>query len=446
MSINGCQVSVAAGRLSLTIHIRQSLTTDDLQKEGKVKTIQFISILFLILGMSVLISRSTAHAEENPDVSSLVKGNTQFAFDLYGELKEKKGNLFFSPYSISTALAMTFAGARGNTEKQMADTLHFTALGQERVHPAYASLETHLNGIQKRGGIRLNVANALWPHKDAKFVPKFLDRIKTNYHLSIKEDHILDYEKNTKGARKTINQWVEKETNQKITELIKPGILDTLTRLVLTNAIYFKGDWASQFDNRLTKDAPFTLSSGKTVETPMMYQKGKFWHGEADGLQVLELPYVGDDLSMIILLPEKKDGLSDLQERLTLENTEKWLENLQNREVEVFLPTFKLTSQFRLDESLASMGMPDAFHEKKADFSGMDGQKDGLFIAAVLHKAYVDVNEEGTEAAAATAVVMQTRGMVMRTIFRADHPFLFLIRDKNSQTILFFGRVENPKL
>ena len=246
---------------------------------------------------------------------------------------------------------------------------------------------------------------------------------------------------NAEAACHTINTWVEERTESKIKDLIPSRILDGLTRLVLVNAIYFKGNWASQFDQSLTNDVPFWVTSDKQVQVPMMTQKHEFRYGEGNGLQILELPYAGDDFSMIVLLPREIGGLVKLEESLTVENLGRWVRNLWETEVVVFLPRFEITFPFRLDDTLKSMGMVDAF-SGKADFSGMD--KEPLFISAVLHKAFVAVNEEGTEAAAATAVIMARGSPSLPPIFRADHPFVFLIRENSTGSILFLGRVVNP--
>jgi len=235
---------------------------------------------------------------------------------------------------------------------------------------------------------------------------------------------------------------VERKTNDKIKDLIKPGVLDALTRLVLTNAIYFKGDWAIQFDRGKTKDAPFMISADKKVNVPMMYLKENFKYWADKDLQVIELPYKGEHLSMIVLLPREVDSLSELEKKLTLENLNSWLQKLRKQEMMVYLPKFKMTSGFELAEILAAMGMPAAFFG--ADFSGMNGRKD-LSISNVIHKAFVEVNEEGTEAAAATAVIMERVAMSIEPVFRADHPFVFIIKDNRSGSILFMGRVSNPK-
>ncbi|MCK5647223.1 MAG: serpin family protein [Anaerolineales bacterium] len=371
------------------------------------------------------------------DVEVIVGGNTAFAFDLYRKLREDEGNLFFSPHSISTALAMTYAGARGNTESQMAQTLHFS-LDQEQLHPAFASLESRLKAVQERGNIKLAVAHSLWPQIDYAFLEGFISLVKENYGVLISP---VNYAQ-TEAARKKINTWVEKKTEDKIKDLIPPGLIDALTTLVLVNAIYFKGNWARQFDPSLTKGATFWMRPAEGIEVPMMTQQQDFRYAESESVQVLELPYVGGDLSMFVVLPRKVDGLAELENALTAENLEKWTSDLWEREVFVALPVFKMSGKIMLGGTLASMGMTDAFGSN-ADFSGMDGSK-SLFISEVIHQAFIDVNEEGTEAAAATAVVMARSIPPPVPTFRADHPFVFLIRDNNTASILFLGRVVNP--
>ena len=376
---------------------------------------------------------------ENGDssVETVVRGNTEFALALYHKLRTTEGNLFFSPYSISTALAMTYAGARGNTAAQMAQALHFP-LDQEQLHPAFASLEARLGDIGGKGHIQLRVANALWPQEGYVLLDAFLALTKRYYGVRVTA---VDYGE-AETARRTINAWVEEKTEDKIQDIIPSGLLDELTRLVLVNAIYFKGDWASQFDQSLTNDAPFWVTPDEQIQAPMMSQVHGFRYGEGDGLQVLELAYAGDDLSMVVLLPREIDGLAELEERLTVENLDRWTRRARQREVEVSLPRFEITFPARLSGILMSMGMVDAFGD--ADFSGMDGTK-LLQIAAVLHKAFVAVNEEGTEAAAATAVIMKLKALPSPLpVFRADHPFVFLIRENSTGSILFLGRVANP--
>jgi serpin B len=378
-------------------------------------------------------------AQGTGDVSAVVEGNNQFALDLYAKLRgEKADNLFFSPYSISTALAMTYAGARGQTEKEMAQVLHFQ-VPQDRLPSAFASLMAKLRS--EKEGNQLRIANRLWGQQGYQFLPEFLRVTREEYKAELA---LQDFVTKAEEARKTINAWVEKQTEEKIKDLIPPGVLNQLTRLVLTNAIYFKGKWASQFDKKATGEAPFKLTPTKTASVPMMHRKDKFKYGTVDDAQILELPYVGDELSMLMVLPQAVDGLAELEKRLTPANLGKWLSARRKQEVNVYLPRFTMTSQFQMNEVLKSMGMPSAFAPDAADFSGMDGKRD-LFISAVIHKAYVDVNEEGTEAAAATGVVMGITSVQITPEFRADHPFVFLIRDNRTGAILFVGRVANPK-
>jgi serpin B len=396
---------------------------------------------------------------EKTDTEVIVEGANKFAFELYAQLRAKEeGNLFFSPYSISTALAMTCAGARGQTEAQMARVLNFPTVPSDdpneglsksteqiwdrmRVHSAFGEIIKDLNARGEKGDYQLAIANALWGQKGYGFLIEFLELIKNNYGGQFNE---VDFKQATEAARQTINTWVEKQTNGKIKDLISRGVLSNLTRLVLTNAIYFKGNWASQFEEDKTKEAPFTLINGEKIDVAMMNQTGQFKYMETETFQALELPYVDEQLSMIILLPKEIDGLVGLEEMLTGQNLSDWLAQLSKRKVIVSIPKFKMTCQFRLAQVLKSMGMMDAFSLPPADFSGMNGKRD-LFVSAVIHKAYVEVNEEGTEAAAATAVVVGITAVRPEApVFRADHPFLFLIRDNYSGSILFIGRAMNP--
>jgi len=395
------------------------------------------------------------------DVTQVAAGNNRFALQLYQKLQSEGGNLFFSPYSISTALAMVYAGARGETREQMAKVLSLATAGEspspgssaatlppgkpitpEQVAQAFGKIIKDLNARGAGGKYELRTANALWGQKDYKFLPDFVTLVEREYGGKLQQ---VDFVKAAEQARQTINTWVDKQTNGKIKDLIGPGVLDAMTRLVLTNAIYFKGNWINQFEKDRTQDEPFTLANATTVQAPMMNQKARFGYAETDALQTLEMPYAGEELTMVVLLPKKTDGIAELGKDLTADNLVKWLQQIRQREVIVTVPKFKMTSKFSLGQVLQSMGMTDAFSDK-ADFSGMTGNRD-LFLSAVIHQAYVDVNEEGTEAAAATGAVMSVTsiGPGQTPIFRADHPFLFLIRDKKTDSILFLGRVMNPK-
>ena len=286
---------------------------------------------------------NSVKAAIDPNQQIVVAGNNKFALELYGKLENQQGNLFLSPYSISTALAMTSAGARGQTEKQMAETLCFAPMKSEQFHKTFGEIIGQLNTSGKKGGYELVVANALWGQKDYKFLPDFLTLVKTNYDGNLEQ---VDFKTQAEAARKTINAWVESKTKDKIKELIKPGMLDSMTRLVLTNAIYFKGKWASPFKPERTQDSPFVLLGGQKVNVPTMNQTGKFGYMETNDIWVLEMPYVNNDLSMVILLPKKADGIKDLEKGLTSDVIVGWTANLHKREVQVFFPRVKMASEF----------------------------------------------------------------------------------------------------
>jgi len=375
------------------------------------------------------------------DIKSLIADNSAFAVDLYRQLAGGQGNLFFSPYSISTALAMTYAGARENTAAEMAKTMHFS-LDQERLHPAFAELQAGLNKVQEAGDVRLSVANSLWPQEGYSFLPEYLSLVETRYGTRITP---VDFAGSRNAACATINRWVEEKTENKIKDLVQPGALTDPTYLVLVNAIYFKGKWLSEFDPSDTRDGTFYISAKESVQAPLMWQEEVFRYGEAPSLQILELPYRGEELSMLILLPRRIDGLAQLEQDLTPENLEAWRARLRGQMVEIYLPKFRAELTFQLTQTLEAMGMRDAFVFGKANFAGMDGRTDWLFIGGVIHKAYVDVNEQGTEAAAATAVGMMGGAPPRPKEFRADHPFLLLIQDNRTGSLLFLGRVVDPR-
>ena len=404
-----------------------------------VKTAVLIAISLITITSCTAADKILTSGEASREMA-VIKNNNKFALELYGKINDRQGNLFLSPYSISTALAIVYAGAQGQTEKQMADALCFASMNNEQFHKEFGAIIRKLNAEGEKGGFELVVANALWGQRGYNFLPEYLTLVKENYGGNLQQ---VDFTTQTETARKTINDWVDDKTKDKIKELIKPGMLDSMTRLVLTNAIYFKGKWAAQFKPERTQDAPFALLNGNKVNVSMMNQTGQFGYMETNAIQVLEMPYVNNDLSMVILLPKKLDGINELEKDLTNDNLAGWIANQHKREVQVFFPRFKMTSEFELANILGAMGMPDAF-SRKADFSGMTGNRE-LFISAVVHKAYVDVNEEGTEAAAATGVTMKLTSIpAPPPVFKADHPFIFIIRDNITGSILFLGRTANP--
>jgi len=378
------------------------------------------------------------------DLTDLVDGNSAFAFDLYQVLSEEDGNLFYSPYSISAALAMTYAGARGETEQQMADTLHFT-LSQDSLHPAFNALDLELTsrgeGAEGKDekGFRLNIVNAIWGQEDYKFLAEFLDVLAENYGAGLR---LLDFANAPEESRITINDWVSDQTEGRIEDLIPQGVIDALTRLVLTNAIYFNAAWLNPFSEDMTEAGTFQLLDGGEVIVQMMSQTESFGYAEGETYQVVELPYDGSELSMVIMLPQAGQ-FGAFEGSLNADLVDIIMQDLEYRQVALTMPKFEFESDFSLVNTLAAMGMPVAF-SAAADFSGMTGSRD-LAIAEILHKAFVSVDEAGTEAAAATAVVMRETAMPGEPVeVTVDRPFVFLIRDIETSAILFVGRVVNP--
>jgi serpin B len=382
------------------------------------------------------------------EVRRVAEGGNHFALDLYARLGREPGNLFFSPFSISTALAMTYAGARGVTASEMEQVLHFPtdvtdlhALYDELLRTTMPPTGPTTAEDVETAGYRLSVANRLWGQRGFQFLTEFIKTMMQNYGAGLET---LDFAGASEAARQTINRWVEEQTEDRIKDLIPAGVLTPDVVLVLTNAIYFYGKWAAQFPSERTSPEPFYVAPDRPAEVQMMHVDQEFAYASLDGLDILELPYQGGDLSYLALLPKDLDGLPQVEKELTPEKLTDWLASLAPANVHVSLPKYRLSSWFDLAKVLSDMGMQSAFGQ--ADFSGMTGRKD-LFISAVVHKAFVDVQEEGTEAAAATGVIMKKTSVSEPkpwVDFRADHPFLFLIRDNRSGSILFMGRFVDP--
>ncbi|CAB1341195.1 unnamed protein product [Coregonus sp. 'balchen'] len=380
-------------------------------------------------------------------MASVSVANTNFSLELFKMITEtnKTGNVFYSPLSISSALAMVFLGARGNTATQMSESLHLHKATDD-VHVGFSKLMSELN---KEGApYALSLANRLYGEQSYQFVETFLGDTKKHYNAELES---VDFKSNAETTRKNINAWVEKQTAEKIKDLLAEGVVDHLTRLVLVNAIYFKGNWEKKFKESSTSDAQFKLNKNESKPVKMMHQKSKFpltFIPEAS-CQILELPYVGKELSMLIMLPNDMEdnttGLEKLEKLLTYENFVEWTrpDMMDTGEVQVGLPKFKLEESLDLKGLLVSMGMTDAFDHSKGDFSGMS-PSDDLVLSKVVHKAFVEVNEEGTEAAGATAAIMVNRCALRMPVFVADHPFLFFIRHNPTQSILFYGRYCSP--
>ena len=423
-----------------------------------MKRLTIVLVLLLLLPLLActqpapgVLVKSDKERITSPDVSQsdqalLVEGNSAFAFELYRALKGEEGNLFYSPYSISLALAMTYAGARGETAEQMAATLQFI-LDQDRLHPAFNWLDAELasrgEGAQGKDGegFRLNIANAIWGQEDYTFLPDFLDVLAENYGAGLR---VMDFITQAEKSRLAINEWVSDQTNNRIPELVPQGAIGALTRLVLTNAIYFNAAWAYPFDEKATANGPFYLLDGGQVTVPMMRQTESFGYADGDGYQAVELLYDGNELSMVILLPEV-GHFQTFEEGLQAQQVSDIISDLQLGQVALTMPKFEFDSEFSLKDTLTGIGMRDAFSPSDADFSGMTGNRE-LFISDVVHKAFIAVDEAGTEAAAATAVIVGTTSAPGEPPVEVtlDRPFIFLIRDIETGTILFVGRVLNP--
>lgn len=389
--------------------------------------------------------RITSPSITPAEVEQLVNDNSAFAFNLYQNVKSDSGNLFYSPYSLSVALAMTYAGARGATEKQMAEALHFT-LPQEKLHTAFNAIDLELakrgEKLKDKNGevFKLHIVNALWGQKNYTFLAQFLDTLSQNYGAGLR---ILDFKNEPEKSRQVINRWVSEETEGRIEDLIPPGAIDTLTRLVLTNAIYFNAGWEHRFDVKATSDDDFYLPDGSTLKVPMMKQTGSFNYYRNDYVQAVELLYEGREMSMIIILPQRENFVQ-FESGLNDKKYDEIISRMELKRLSLSMPRFKYDSSFGLKPALAKMGMPIAFTDE-ADFSGMTGNRE-LCISDVVHKAFISVDEKGTEAAAASAVIMGLTSMPVEPPIevKINSPFIFCIRDIKTGTVLFVGRVTTP--
>ncbi len=394
------------------------------------------------------LQRNTSPTVPDGDLEAQVAGNNAFAFDLYGVMRDLyDDNLFYSPYSISLALAMTSAGARNNTEVQIADTFHF--LPQVRLHPAFNALDLELSQRGQSGDddkrFKLHVVNALWGQEDFPFLDSFLDTLALHYDAGLR---VLDFVSDPEDARVAINKWVKNQTEDRIVDLIPKGIITELTRLVLTNAIYFKAAWDNPFDEDLTADAPFYLTNGDTVQVPMMLtdDKSSFAGARGDNYWAVDLPYYGNELSMLIIMPDEGQ-FAQLEQSMgppLLDEIEDKMMHGHLNFTEVSMPKFQVNSSYDLNQLLKELGMTDAFEAGQANFTGIAGPNYEMFIQSILHKGFIDVNEAGTEAAAATAVVIGVTSIAPGGRIELDHPFIYMIRDHKTNTIFFMGRVLNP--
>ncbi len=406
--------------------------------------------------MNFSIKRDTAPDVVEADLSKLVNGISAFAFALYQAVRESgEDNLIFSPYSVSLALAMTYAGAHTTTEQAIADTMHYL-LPQDRLHPALNTLDLDLTKRAKRAKqpkrrakpardakserFQLYIANAIWGQEGLPFKEEFLATIGMNYGAGLQT---LDFVQQPEKCRQVINRWVEDQTEDRIKDIVPPGRITSLTRLVLANAIYFYASWLHPFEEYNTKDEPFTLLDDSRVTVPMMSQKENFGYSRGKGYQAVGLPYFGGDIEMIAILPDK-GRFEAIEQRLNADLYNDITRSMVYTDVRLSMPRYKSETNLRLTDILTGMGMGEAFTDK-ADFSGMSEEEE-LFISDVLHKAFIKVDESGTEAAAATVVVMRSLGVMpqMPIVVKLDRPFILSIRDRQTGTILFLGRVMNP--
>ena len=414
------------------------------------KVLQIAVLLLLTLSLvacgtpvasNVVKSEKTRISSPNvseSDLTVLLEGNSDFALSLYNVLKDDKdGNLFYSPYSISLMMAMAYAGARNETALQMADAMKYN-LSSDELHAAFNYLALQLaKRTSDVSNFKLDIVNDIWGQKDYKFLNAYLDILAQNYGAGLR---VLDFISDPDGARKIINDYIYGQTNKLIKDLIPEGSINDFTRLVLTNAIYFKAEWKSKFNKDATHDGVFKLLDGSQVTVPMMNQRSIFKFASGEGWKAIELPYLGEQIAMDIILP---DNFSAFEETMNADTVNQILSAMSSRDIQLSMPKFKFASDFDLKDALSTLGMPIAFDPTHADLSGItDVEK--LYIQGVIHKAFVAVDEEGTEAAAAGAVIIGTTSMPESMAI--DSPFIFLIRDLQTGTILFMGRVLNPAL
>ena len=383
------------------------------------------------------------------ELYELVAGDNAFAFDLYQAVRTSDGNLFYSPYSISLALAMTYAGARGETASQMADVLHYS-LPNDRLHSAFNALDLDLArrpeqaaDVDKDQRFELNIVNSIWGQKGWPFLSEFLDLLALNYGAGMR---LVDYMNAPEEARLAINDWVSEQTKARIKDLVPQGLITPDTTLVLVNAIYFKAAWQYEFDSSQTKDGPFTLLDGSQVSAPLMSldHLASLGYASSDGWQAVTLPYKGGMTEMVIIVPDE-GWFTEFEASLSADRFDEILAGMEPKMVALTMPKFSFTSSYQLKDVLSGMSMPLAFDDEQADLSGIDGRRD-LFIRDVVHKAFVAVDEAGTEAAASTAVIIAPTAMLMPDVeLTIDRPFFFVIRDVPTDSILFVGRVVDPR-
>lgn len=412
------------------------------------RTFVVLRFTILALGLGLLSTGQRAEAVKPPpeaDAAPVVAANNRFAFELLGRVSKPDANAFVSPYSIASALSMTYAGARGDTAAEMARTLHFDT-DQGRWHPAFAALNAQLQPDEKKRDYQLYIANRLWAQSGAPFNAAFLKTTRDNYAAGIQA---VDFRNDSEAARQTINTWIEERTDEKVKALIRKGQLTDDTRVVLTNAIYFKAGWDLPFTKEATALADFR-TDGEILKVPMMRAMKFFAYSGSEKFEVVSLPYKDGGLSMLIVLPKKLDGLADVEKDFNAERLKEVTAKLASRRVDLHLPKFKLQQSYNLQSTLVAMGMPKAFSRKEANFSGIT--REPLFLENVIHQAVLEVDEKGAEAAAATVVRPPLKFKPppeeeeKTVVFKADHPFLFMIRENRTGAVLFLGRLVKPEV
>lgn len=415
-----------------------------------MKRLMHLILLFVLVGCSSGVTYASSQLpRENVNLSiaqltPLTEGETKFAFDLYHTLPVD-GNVIFSPYSIHLAFGMVYAGARGETAEEIAKTLYYP----QNIHPALNALSAELErraqaaSDEEKDTFQLHIANALWGQKDLRFQAEYLDLLAQHYGAGV---HLADFQGAAEASRREINRWVAEQTHDRIREITPPGTIDALTRLVLVNAIYFKAAWEHAFDEKETQDAPFFLLDGTEVSVPMMHVEAPFRYAAGQGWQAVALPYKGSQTEMVILVPEKGQ-FQQVRDSLNVARYQEILNAMEEKSVVLTLPKFTFESEMRLREKLAALGMKSAFDPEQADFSGIDGRRD-LFISEALHKAFIAVNEQGTEAAASTAIIFKLTAMPIpedQVVLTIDRPFFYVIRDIPTGALLFMGQVTDPR-
>ncbi|NOZ46827.1 MAG: serpin family protein [Chlorobi bacterium] len=395
--------------------------------------------LFVVVLFFIVLSGAGFKCSDDTKISNniIINANQQLAFNFYKQLKSEKGNLFYSPFSLSSALAMTYAGAKGETKNQMSTALYFND-DYEKVAKSFSLFNSTISNYNSTE-ISLEIANGIFADSNWKFLDSYFSFIKNNFDATIQNINMHDKQ----NATKIINEWSNEKTHGKIPEIINENDLD-LARLILANSIYFKGIWKSKFNKEQTNKSNFFLNDNSRVEANFMFLSDTLKYWTDNDIQILEIPYAGEDLSMLILLPGEKNGFQNFENELTLENYNNWINSLKKQKIDIYLPKFKVKYEKEFKDILSNLGMPVAF-SRMADFSGMTGKQD-LQIDKVIHKSFIEVNEEGSEAAAVTAVVMREKSAALKKVFRANHPFVFIIKENLHNSILFMGRLENPAL